>query len=124
MNAGNALPAATRALLFAALLVSQSSAHAHGEQIIFMPIGQVIALLPVAIIAAWAVREIVARIAVVLAAVGIAVLFWVLPNGYMPWWALATSLGSFLTGLLPPLMIASVVAWIARVFQGSEEHGT
>ena len=106
------------------LLLAQSTAYAHGEQIIFMPIGQVMALVLVAMIAVWAVRGIGARVAVVACAVGVGVLPWILPNAYLPWWALGTVEASFLTGLLPPVVIAMVVAWLARVSQGSRQHGT
>lgn len=105
-------------------MLTQPSVHAHGQQVIFVPIGQIIALVIVAMIAVWAVRGVTARVAVVAFAVCIGVLTWVVPNGYLPWWALATSEASFLTGLLPPVAIAMLVAWVARLSQGSGQHGT
>ena len=98
------------AVLLAAL---PTIAHAHGEQVLLVPFGQLVALVPAAAIAWHLTSSSMARTVVLVSAPLVPVVLWFLPNHYFPWWSLATDIGSFLTGF-----IASTVVALASRFLG------
>jgi hypothetical protein len=89
-----------------------------------MPLGQLVALLPAAIIACRLTRGIAARAVVVLAAVLVPVVVWFLPNYYLPWWLLASETSSFLTGFIACTLVATVVALAWRSLLREDRYGT
>lgn len=95
-------------------------AHAHGQQALFFPVGQLVAVVPAAVIAWRFTSGITARAFVVLAGLFLPVLLWWLPNSYFPWWLLASEVTSFLTGLAASTLVAFVVAlcWRAAPKKG------
>jgi len=100
------------------LVTTPVIAHAHGQQAVFMPLGQVVALIPAAVIAWRLTSGIAARTAVVLAAPLVPVVVWFLPNYYLPWWLLASETSSFLTGFIASTLGAIAVALSWRCAPG------
>jgi len=89
-----------------------SVAHAHGEQILLLPLGQLITLVAVGYIA---IRKIVGGAAALLtfsAALLVAVATWALPGSSLA----LTDTEIFLLGLLPPMAAAILVAVAFRRF--------
>jgi hypothetical protein len=106
------------------LVATPVVAYAHGQQAVFMPLGQLVALLPAAIIAWRLTHGIAARAVVVLAAVLVPVVVWFLPNYYLPWWLLASETSSFLTGFIASTLVATAVALAWRSLLGDDRYGT
>jgi hypothetical protein len=92
------------------LVATPVVAHAHGQQALFMPLGQLVALIPAAVIAWRVTSGIAARAVVVLAALLVPVVVWFLPNYYLPLWLLASETSSFLTGITASTLVAIAVA--------------
>jgi hypothetical protein len=99
-------------------------AWAHGGEFIFMPLGQLVALVPVSVIAWRLARGAFARAVVIFCALGAPFSLWFLPNYYMPWWLLASELSSFLTGLILATTVAVLVAILWRTFSQVRHRGT
>jgi hypothetical protein len=97
----------------AAALLLPSVAHAHGEQILLVPAGQLISLVAVCVFAARKISgnrvAFLAVIAAALASVG----FWLIPHPALLWLSYSDT-GIFLVGLLPPLLAASGVVVFSR----------
>jgi hypothetical protein len=105
-----------------ALLLATTPAivHAHGQQAVFMPLGQLVALIPAAVIAWRLTSGILVRTVVILAALLVPVFVWFLPNYYLPWWLLASETSSFLTGLIASTLVATAVALSWRSLRGKD----
>jgi uncharacterized membrane protein len=110
--------------VLASLVLTSPLAYAHGEQIIFLPLGQLAALVPATIIAWRLTRGIAARVLVILCALAVPILLWFLPNHYMPWWLLASEVSSFLTGFVASTIVAILVALFSRRLLQGDRHGT
>lgn len=94
------------------LVATPVVAHAHGQQALFMPLGQLVALIPAAVIAWRLTSGVAARAVVVLAALLVPVVVWFLPNYYLPLWLLASETSSFLTAFTSTLVaIAVALSW-------------
>ena len=106
------------------LVAMPPEVHAHGQQAVFMPLGQLVALIPAAVIAWCLTRGIAARTVVVLAALLVPVVVWFLPNYYLPWWLLASETSSFLTGFIASTLVATVVALSWRSLRARDRYGT
>jgi len=106
------------------LLLVPALAEAHGEQLVFLPLGQLVALLPATIIAWRLTRGVSARVVVLFSALLAPVLLWFLPNHYMPWWLLASEISSFLTGFIASTIVATLVALLWRRLLQRDRHGT
>ena len=106
------------------LAMTPAIVHAHGQQALFMPLGQLLALIPAAVIAWRLTSGIAARTVVVLAALLVPVVVWFLPNYYLPWWLLATETSSFLTGFIASTLVAAAVALSWRSLLAKERYGT
>jgi hypothetical protein len=96
------------------LLLVPALAEAHGQQIVFLPLGQLVAVVPATIIAWRLTRGIMARMVVVLCALVAPVLLWFTPNRCLPWWLLASEISSFLTGFIASSIVATLVALLWR----------
>jgi len=105
------------------LMLVPSLALAHGQQIVFVPIGQLIALVPVAFIAWRLTRGWFVRLAVISCALVVPTVILFLPIGYIPWWLVADEIRSFLTGFLFSVLIASALGVLYRAAV-SARHGT
>jgi hypothetical protein len=105
------------------LLTVPSLALAHGQQIVFVPIGQLIALVPVAFIAWRLTRGWFVRSAVIVCAVLVPTVILFMPIGYIPWWLVADEISSFLTGFLFSVLLACVLGGLYRAVV-SGTHGT
>jgi hypothetical protein len=99
-------------------------AHAHGQQALFMPLGQLVALIPAVVIAWRLTHGIAARAVVVLTALVVPVVVWFLPNYFLPWWLLASETSSFLTGFIASTLVATAVALSWRSWVGRGRYGT
>ena len=106
-----------------ALAVAPSAALAHGQQIVFVPIGQVIALVPVAFIAWRLTRGWAVRLAIIVSAVLVPTAILFMPIGYIPWWLVADEIRSFLTGFTLSVLIACVLVVLYRAVV-PVKHGT
>lgn len=106
------------------LAVTPALVHAHGQQALFMPLGQLLALIPAAVIAWRLTSGIAARTVVVLAALLVPVVVWFLPNYYLPWWLLASETSSFITGFVASTLVAVAVALSWRSLLAKDRYGT
>ena len=114
-----------RHLSTAVLLAAMPTmAHAHGEQVLLVPFGQLVALVPAAVIAWRLTSSSIARTVVLVSAPLVPIILWFLPNYYFPWWMLATDIGSFLTGFIASTVVALVVAVSWRMFSRKDRYGT
>jgi len=98
-------------------------AQAHGQQVVFLPLGQLVALIPAAIVAWTLTRGIAARAVVVMSAVLVPFALWFLPNYLMLWWLLGSEVSSFFTGFIASTVVAVVVALSWRGL-GKDRYGT
>ncbi len=105
------------------LLLVPALSEAHGEESFFLPVGQLLALVPVTIIAWRLTRGIIARMAVILCALLVPVLLLFTPNHYLPWWLLASEISSFLTGFIASTIVATLVALLWRRLLQGDRHG-
>jgi hypothetical protein len=96
------------------LLLVPALAEAHGQQIVFLPLGQLVAVVPATIIAWRLTRRVIARFAIVVCALVGPVLLWFTPNRCLPWWLLASEISSFLTGFIASSIVATLVALLWR----------
>jgi hypothetical protein len=96
------------------LLLVPALAEAHGQQIVFLPLGQLVAVVPATIIAWRLTRGVIARFAIVVCALVGPVLLWFTPNRCLPWWLLASEISSFLTGFIASSIVATLVALLWR----------
>jgi hypothetical protein len=106
-----------------ALALIPSLAFAHGQQIFFVPVGQLIALVPVAFIAWRLTRGWVVRIAVIVCAVLVPTIILFVPIGYIPWWLVADEIRSFLTGFVFSVLVACALGVLYRSAVPGK-HGT
>jgi len=95
---------------------------AHGEEVLLLPIGQLLAIPAlIFIIRRYAKsRWVTALVATSAVATGAAL--WFVPGSFFPSWLRHTGTGNFLLGVLPPLVIAYVVASINRLFGQGRPH--
>jgi hypothetical protein len=98
-----------------ALLCTPATALAHGQQILFMPVGNLVAL--VAVTVATLVFKVgwKARLAALLLALAVALPPYFVPAGYLPWQLTSSEAGCFILGVVPPLVAAALfLAWRRR----------
>jgi hypothetical protein len=106
-----------------ALVLIPSLALAHGQQIFFIPVGQLIALVPVAFIAWRLTRGWFVRIAVIACALLVPTIILFMPSGYIPWWLVADEIRSFLTGFVFSVLVACALGVLYRIVVPGK-HGT
>ena len=106
-----------------ALLLIAPLAFAHGQQIVFVPVGQAIALIPVAIMAWRLTRGWFVRTAVIIGAVLVPTVILFMPIGSIPSWWVADEISSFLTGFLLSVISAGALSGLCRVLARGA-HGT
>jgi hypothetical protein len=114
LNKGKTVTLAARLPIAMVLLLVPALAEAHGEESFFLPLGQLLALVPVTIIAWRLTRGIIARVLVIFCALVAPLLLWFSPNHYLPWWLLASEISSFLTGFIASTIVATLVALLWR----------
>ncbi len=105
------------------LLLGPALAFAHGQQIVFLPIGQAIALIPVAFIAWRLARGWIVRTSIIVCAVLVPTVILFMPIGYIPWWFVADEIRSFLTGFLLSVLLAIALSMLSRTLM-PRPHGT
>jgi uncharacterized membrane protein len=115
---------AARLPIAMALLLLPAVAEAHGEQIVFLPLGQLVGLVPAAVIAWRLTRGVIARMVVILCALVAPVLLLFMSNNYLPWWLLASETSSFLTGFIASTIVAILVALFWRRLLQGDRHST
>jgi hypothetical protein len=123
MNTDSAMTKAPMPMAGLSLLLVPSLALAHGQQIVFVPLGQITALIPVAFIAWRLTRGWFARTAVIVCAVLVPTVILFMPIGYIPWWLVASERSSFLTGLLFSVLVACALSGLYRAL-APRAHGT
>jgi hypothetical protein len=123
MNVRHAMTKAPFPVAGISLLLAPSLALAHGQQIVFVPIGQIAALVPVAFIAWRLTRGWFVRTAVIVCAVLVPTAILFMPIGYIPWWLVANETNSFLTGFLFSVLLACALSGLYRALTPSA-HGT
>jgi hypothetical protein len=95
-------------------LVAPLAAHAHGEEALLFPVGQLVALT-VAAIAAWRVSSSwLWRSLIFASSAGLAFALWFVPGDVFPSAVRTTGIGNFVLGLVPPVLVAAAGAWAAR----------
>jgi hypothetical protein len=107
-----------RVLVAAALLAAAGPATAHGWQVALMPVGNLVALVVVVVLAIRVKVDWVSRVAAVLMAVLMAVVVWLLPNsvwhGYVPYWVNFSAFTMFVVGFVPPVTVAGLLLYWRR----------
>jgi hypothetical protein len=103
---------------FTLILLTCQPVYAHGQEVVFFPLGQLLAA-PALIVITWRMSGSFWFKALVLAcAVALATILWFVPGPSFPAWLRHTGTGNFLLGLLPPLIVAIGFISIARLFRG------
>lgn len=87
---------------------------AHGEEVLLFPLGTLVAIAVIAVVALalrihWHVRVLAG-----LAAVAASFPLWFVPGRLLPAPLRYTDAGIFATGFLPSLIVAAVVVWLLR----------
>jgi len=106
------------------LTTTTGTTYAHGQQVLLVPFGQLVALIPAAVIAWRLTRTVAGRTVVVVSALLVPVIFWFLPNYYFPSWLFASDISSFLAGFTASTLVAIAVALSWRTLFNRERHGT
>ena len=102
-----------RAWIVTAAAAFPSAAQAHGEQVLFLPIGQLLALLIAGVIAWRSTDGWKKRCLVMAAAIATAFACWFLPGNLFGVWSYTVT-ANFLMGLVPPVVIAALVSAVVR----------
>jgi hypothetical protein len=95
-------------------------AEAHGQQLIFLPLGHLVALLPATILAWRLTHGIIARVVVILGALVAPVFIWLMAHIDLPWWLLASEISCFLTGFSTSTITSILVALLWRRLSQSQ----
>lgn len=98
------------AIVYLLLMLSTSPAYAHGEQVLFVPVCQLSALVAMILLTTRAFRTLAPFrrwLSVVLAAL-ICVPIWHVPGNYFPEILRYSGWGNFVIGLFPPLLVGGV----------------
>jgi len=97
-------------IIFATLIPNM--ALAHGVEVLFLPLGQVIAV--VVVILLWPLRQGVFLLALFFA-VGVALALWFIPDSWFPE-SLRGPTGQFFSGFVPPLAAVGLIIFIFHGF--------
>jgi hypothetical protein len=88
---------------------------AHGEEALLLPVGNLFALIVVAIAALSLKVEWPSRVVAVLIAIVVSLPPYFVTNRYVPYWLSFSALGWFAVGLLPPIAVsAAFLLWRRR----------
>lgn len=101
-------------LLFWMMLMTASSAHAHGGEILFFPLGQILALVAIVCVAAFMHLGQLATIAAMIVGIVGAIVLWFLPRSIFPEQLRYSGLGYFLSGVIPAMLFGFIVVALKR----------
>jgi hypothetical protein len=96
------------------LALAPSVAFAHGQEVVFMPAGQFVALVVVGILL-WRLpfRGVAIRVMAVLCVLGVTLPLWYVSVSWFPVF-LRNASGFFLIGLVPSVVVALVIFFVQR----------
>jgi hypothetical protein len=91
---------------------------AHGQQVLFMPVGNMAAIVVVLVMAVRAKVDWQSRVLSVVLAAAVVFPPYFLTNQYFPWWLTSSELGCFVLGFVPPVAAAGLLlgwrGWMKR----------
>jgi hypothetical protein len=93
--------------------LTPNMALAHGGEVLFLPLGQVVAVV-LAVILLWPLGRVVPLFALFFA-VGIALSLWLIPWSSFPQ-PLRGITGQFFVGFVPPLAVVGLIIFVFRSF--------
>ena len=104
-----------RGLAAAVLLTAAAPAAAHGEEIVLMPAGNLVALAVVFVVALRVKDHWAWRALAVILAVLVALPPYFATNEYVPYWVAFSGVAWFVVGLAPPLALSGLLLfWRSR----------
>ena len=117
-SGGHAMSRPARISILGALLVFvPSSALAHGQQVVFVPIGQLAALAPVAFVAWRFTSGFFPRLVIIACALIVPFYYFgFVQIRYIPDWLVEDEISSFLSGFVSSVFVAFVVALPCSIF--------
>ena len=104
-------------MLGALLVFVPSSALAHGQQLVLVPIGQLAALVPVAFVAWRFTSGFFPRLVIIACALIVPFYYFgFVQRGHIPEWLAANEISLFLLGFVSSVFVAFVVALPCSIF--------